>query len=264
MTNHGEWIMSITKTNDKGQILHGIHNTKDYERKLFGAVKSRFNENLSRWVSQQRPDHCGSNCFISDDHLTTDDVQAAVDANMERGLNYVMFSMDHLMDAPCLDRFTFDADITYVMAMLEDRSHTWQINDSIEIRDIQSSDISADILDVSDVPEQYQATAYRNMQIVLEVAKSHPNYHWLCAYKDGKKVGSAYALEHNGFVEMDDLWVDEEFRHQRIATTIMKYIAVHTDGIFYLHAAAGATPKEMYAKMGFETVETIYDYYLEW
>ena len=63
---------------------------------------------------------------------------------------------------------------------------------------------------------------------------------------------------------MDDLWVDEAFRHQRIATTIMKYIADQTDGIFYLHAAANATPKEMYAKMGFETVETIYDYYLEW
>lgn len=254
----------ITKAKCNDNILLGIHAAKDYERRLFGSVKSRFNENLSRWASQLRPDHCGSNCFIPDDHLTTDDVQAAIDANMERGLNYVMFSMDHLMDAPCLDRFTFDADITYVMAMLKDCSHTWQVNNSIEIRDIQTSDISADILDVSDVPEQYQAAAYRNMQMVLEVAKSHPNYHWLCAYKDGKKVGSAYALEYNGFVEMDDLWVDEAFRHQRIATTIMKYIADHTDGIFYLHAAANATPKEMYAKKGFETVETVYDYYLEW
>ena len=256
--------MSITKTNNKDQILHGIHDTKDYERRLFGAVKSRFNENLCRWVSELRPDHCGSNCFIPDDHLTTDDVQAAVDASMERGLNYTMFSMNRPMDAPCLERYDFDTDITYVMAMLEDRSHTWQINDSIEIRDIQTSDISEDILDVSDVPEEYKAAAYRNMQIVLEVAKSHPNYHWLCAYKDGKKVGSAYALEHEGFVEMDDLWVDEAFRSQRIATTIMKYIAEHADGIFYLHAAANATPKDMYAKMGFEIVETVYEYYLEW
>lgn len=142
-------------------ILQGIHATKDYERRLFGAVKSRFNENLCRWVSQMRPDHCGSNCFIPDDHLTTDDVQAAVDANMERGLNYTVFSMSRPMDAPCLERFSFDTDITYVMAMLEDHSHLWQVNDSIEIRDIQTSDISADILDVSDVPEQYQAAAYR-------------------------------------------------------------------------------------------------------
>ena len=35
-------------------------------------------------------------------------------------------------------------------------------------------------------------------------------------------------------------------------------------GILYLHADAAATPKDMYAKMGFEIVETVYEYYLEW
>lgn len=40
--------MSITKTNDKVQILQGIHATNDYERSLFGAVK----EQLSQiWIS---------------------------------------------------------------------------------------------------------------------------------------------------------------------------------------------------------------------
>lgn len=48
------------------------------------------------------------------------------------------------------------------------------------------------------------------------------------------------------------------------ATTIMKHFAEHTNGVVYLHAAANATPKDMYAKMGFEIVETVYEYYLEW
>ncbi len=165
-------VLLKKKTEDEDMILRGIHATKDYERRLFGAVKSRFNENLCRWVSQTRPDHCGSNCFIPDDHLTTDDIQSAIDANMERGLNYTMFSMNRPMDAACLDRFAFDMDITYVMAMLEDSSRLWKTNGNIEIRDIQTSDISTDILDVSDVPEEYQAAAYRNMQMVLEIAKS--------------------------------------------------------------------------------------------
>lgn len=257
-------IEIITQPKGMDMILQGIHATKDYERRLFGAVKSRFNKNLCRWVSERRPDHCGSNCFLPDDHLTTDDVQSAIDANMERGLNYIVFSMNRPMDAACLDRYAFDTDVTYVMAMLEDSSHLWKTNNGIEIRDIQTADISTDILDVSNVPEKYQTAAYRNLQMVLEVAKSHPNYHWLCAYKDRKRVGTAYALEHNGFVEMDDLWVAEDYRHQRIATTIMKYIADHTEGIVYLHATANATPKDLYAKMGFKIVETIYEYYLEW
>lgn len=69
--------------------------------------------------------------------------------------------------------------------MLEDNSHLWKTNDNIEIRDIQTPDINTDILDVSDVQKEYQAAAYRSLQMVLEVAKSHPNYHWSCAYKDG-------------------------------------------------------------------------------
>lgn len=36
------------------------------------------------------------------------------------------------------------------------------------------------------------------------------------------------------------------------------------DGIFYLHAEDSRTPKEMYARMGFETVKRTYEYYLEW
>lgn len=162
-------------------ITDGIHAAKDYERSLFGAVKEEFNESLCRWISGVRPDHGDSNCFIPTDLLTTDDIQAAIDANMARGLNYVLFSMNRPMDWPCRERFDFEESVTYIMALLSDRSHQWQTNASVEIRDIQTHDIHADILDVSDVPQQYQEAAYRNMKMVLKVAKAHPEYHWLCA-----------------------------------------------------------------------------------
>lgn len=245
-------------------ILQGIHAANDYERTLFGAVKERFNDKLYRWYSEVRPDHYNSNFFKPISGLTANDVQAAVDFQKKRGIHEVMFSTNTPVDPQCFSGFECVEYSAYVMAMLVDHSYLWQTNDSIEIRDIQSSDISADILDVSEIPEHHREAAYRNMKMVLDVAKTRPEYHWLCAYKDGKRVGNVYALEHNGFVEMDDLWVSEEYRHQRIATTLMKYIADHTDGIIYLHATANATPKDMYAKMGFEIVETVYEYYLEW
>lgn len=246
------------------EMLQGIHATNDYERSLFGAAKERFNDNLYRWYSDVRPDHYNSNFFTPIFDLTFKDVQAAVAFQKQRGIHEVMISTTKPVDPKCVDSFECVEYSAYVMAMLVDRSHLWQTNDSIVIRDIQTSDISADILDVSDVPEQYREAALRNMKMVLEVAKTHPEYHWFCAYKDGNHIGTAYAVEHNGFVEMDDLWVAEEYRHQRVATTIMKYIVDHTDGIIYLHATANATPKDMYAKMGFEIVETVYEYYLEW
>ena len=242
----------------------GINETNDYERMLFGAVKESFSVNLTRWYSDIRPDQVNNNFFEPISDICINDIQTAIDEQKRRGLNYVLIRMNQPMNQQCLENFNFEEDILLVMAMTNDQSHRWKINDAIIIRDIQSSDISADLLDVSSVPEQYKDVALRNMKLVLEVAETHPEYHWLCAYKDGVHVGNVYALEHKGYVEVDDLWIDENYRHQYIGTTLMRYIADHTDGILYLHADASATPKDMYAKMGFETVETIYEYYLEW
>jgi len=245
-------------------ILQGIHAANDYERSLFGAVKERFSEGLYRWYSDIRPDHYNSNFFTPISRLTRKDVTDAVAFQKQRGLREVMFSTVYPVGPSIMEGYDCVEYSAYVMAMLSDRSHLWKTNMDIEIRDIQTHDISADILDVSNIPKQDQEMVYRNMKMVLEVARTHPEYHWLCAYKDGKRVGMAYAVEYNGFVEMDDLWVEEGYRGHRIGTTIMKHIVDHTDGIAYLHATANDTPKEMYAKLGFEIVERVYEYYLEW
>ena len=38
------------------------------------------------------------------------------------------------------------------------------------------------------------------------------------------------------------------------------YIADNFDGIMYLHADEDDTPKDMYAKMGFQAVDKLYEY----
>lgn len=246
------------------QIIQNIHNVNDYERQLFQAMFVYFNDHLYRWHSDLRPDQMNNNFFFPTAPLTCEDIDAAIDLQKKRGLKYVMIRMAKPMESDLQELFGFEEDITYVMALLKNTSSVWKENTNLEIRDIQTSDISADLLDVSSVPEPYRASAYRNMQMVLDVAKENPHYHWLCAYKGEQRVGSVYALCHNGFVEMDDLWVEEEYRNQYIATTLIKYIVSQYGGIVYLHASASATPKNMYARMGFETVETVFDYYLEW
>lgn len=246
------------------RILQGIHRTNDHERHLFQARFERCSAHFDRWYSNIRPDQVNNNFFIPTAPLTCEDIDTAIDIQKKRGLKYVMFRMPAPMESEMKELFSFEEEITYIMALLRDTSSQWKQNDEIEIRDIQTSDISADLLDVSSVPEPWRASAYRNMQLVLDTARENPDYHWLCAYKDGQRVGNVYALCHNGFVEMDDLWVEEAHRGAYIATTLMKYIARQYGGIIYLHAAACTTPKNMYARMGFEIVETVYDYYLEW
>ncbi len=245
-------------------ILQSIHAVNDYERRLFQSEYEQCSHHLGRWYSNLRPDQMNNNFFLPTAPLTCEDIDTAIDLQKRRGLNYVMLRMSKPMEPNLRELFPFEEDITYIMALLQNNSADWKENRDIEIRDIQTSDISTDLLDVSAVPEQYRTAAYRNMQLVLNVAKENANYHWLCAYKDGSRTGSVYALYHQGFVEVDDLWVEEKYRNQYIATTLMKYIVNQYGATVYLHASASATPKNMYTRMGFEIVETIYDYYLEW
>lgn len=231
---------------------------------MFQAVSERCSQTMCRWYSNVRPNQINNNFFLPDVPPTCLDIDTAIDLQKRRGLNYVMIRMFQPMDPELQEMFSFEEDVTNVMVLLNNCSAGWKENPGIEIRDIQTHDISSDLLDVSSVPEAYRTAAYQNMQMVLKAAKEDPNYHWLGAYQDGQYTASVYALCHNDFVEVDDLWVKEEYRNQYIATTLLKYIASQYGGRVYLHASASATPRKMYARMGFETVETIYDYYLEW
>lgn len=133
------------------KILQGIHAANDYERRLFGAVKERFSPNLYRWYSEVRPDHYNSNFFTPISDLTRQDVLAAVDFQKQRGINEAMFRTNCPVDRNCMNGFEYVEYSAHVMAMLVYRGHLWQTNNCVEIRDIQTSDISADILDVSEV-----------------------------------------------------------------------------------------------------------------
>lgn len=205
-----------------------------------------------------------NNFFVPRGDFTAEDIEMAISLQKSCRQSYLMLRMMKPMDNDLRQMFGFDEEITDVMALRQNICRQWKKNNRVEVRDIQTHDVSVDLLDVSSVPEEYREISYRNMQMVLEIAKCHPEYHWLCAYIDGIRVGNVYALCHNGCIEMDDLWIEEAYRKQYVATTLMKYIAEQFEGVIYLHADVTAMPRYMYAKMGFETVETIYDYYLEW
>lgn len=241
-----------------------IHAVNDYERQLFGACRKSFRPNLECWYSSLRPDQMNNNFYFSVGPLRLEDIRAAVETEKARGLNGLMLRMERPMEEDLKKEFGFEEERLLVMALLQDTSGSWKKNRNLEIRDIQTSDISADLLDVSGVPEAYRDLARRNMELVLEVAEGHPEYHWYCGYLNGEHVANVYALSHGGCVEIDDLWVAEGYRHRYIGTSMLKHIAENLPGIKYLHADAARTPREMYTKIGFETVETVYDYYLEW
>lgn len=245
-------------------LLHHIHKCKDFEREIFASHCQPFNEHFDRWHNDLLPQKENNNFFAAIGAYDRSDIEAAIALQKSRGLDYLMIQSNEPMPEHLQKKFGFEEEQTLIMALLHEDSSTWKSNDKLEIRDIQTHDIREDVLDVSNVPEKYRESARRSMEMVLDVADKHPEYHWLYGYLNNEKIASVYILCHDGVIEMDDLWVCQEQRNQYFATTLMKYIAQHFEGTLYLHADASKTPKDMYARMGFETVAKTYEYYLNW
>ncbi len=81
------------------------------------------------------------------------------------------------------------------------------------------------------------------------------------AYIGNKLTASCYSFRLDGMTCIDGLVVDEAFRHQYIATTLIAHIAeTNPNNVLFLHADEMDTPKEMYLKMGFEITDRLYEY----
>ena len=245
-------------------MLKKIGEVEDFERNMFGARKRPFSEHMERWISQIRPDQLNNNFFEVKGKLTFGEIEDAIAQEKDRGLHELLIRSGKPLDRLWGDVYDFQPGVQHTMVLLRDKSQSWQENTDITIRDIQKEDISQDLLNVSMVPEEYREQAYRNMKLVLTTAQVYPEYHWLCAYAEGKMVGMLCALTHGGYTVMDDLWVDPQYRNRYIATSLMRYAAQNIGGTLFLHVDGDTTLPEMYGKMGFSTVKTDYEYFLSW
>ena len=250
---------------DHTELVRSVRRTNDYERRIHGAMRLHLNAHMDKWVNDALPDKLNNNFFAPLAAVTRKDIEDAILLQKKDDHTALMFRMSEPMDPQLIREFGFEEEITHIMALLDNRlAAAWRTNPDITIRDNQQEDLTAAMLDVSTTPPEYRTAALRSMKQAVQVSKKHPEYHWLFAYKDGKPVGSCYALCKNGVIEMDDLEVHPEHRGQYIATTLLKHIVSHFDGTLYLHADSAATVHDMYSRMGFTTVDTTYDYYLEW
>ena len=247
-------------------LLQNNHEANPYGIGMKAILKP-FNAHLMRWYNDDNPEHYNQNFYTATAPLTREDIATALDHHKQIGAHHLLLKTQGPLDDKIVEEFELEADHTYIMALQDkSKSKDWKTNECIVVKDIGNADIFDVFYEhaVSACPEKYREQVAISMSEALNECKTHPEYRWFAAYKDGKVVGDCYALCYNGVLELDDLSVDKEHRKQYIATTIMKYIADHFDEVIYLHAAVNKTPKDMYAKMGFEILETSYEYFKEW
>ena len=167
------------------------------------------------------------------------------------------------------ERFSLEECCTETMLLRNKQKNieAWKCNPDVIIHDSASSDVLADLLqiDIETFASDYGEDFIRRRDArYVKKAMETPGFHYYVAYLDRKVAGSCYACAIDGYVVMDALVVREAFRKRYVATTLMKHIASQFKEEMFLHADADDTPKEMYRKMGFETVDELYEYLKMW
>lgn len=220
--------------------------------RLFSASHT-VSEHLTKREDSELRDKYDHNAFCYYSQPSADEVRAALAYQKERGDTFLKLEGYE----PLADAFGMECEETLTMVLPPETDiRNWKTNPDVSIKAPDADQLEQHEL-------KYYGPLYGDDFTVRNNRNLREKLTYLGAYLGGKLVGDCYIFASDGYVCMDGLLVDEDFRHQYIAMTLMKHIAEKAQErgeILYLHADSEDTPKELYAKMGFQTVDKLYEY----
>ena len=253
-------------------LMDEISRIRKAERsfKMLFSQKCAFSEHLEKWQDDDLYDMYDHNQFVPLlDDPTDKELEQAIAYQHQLGRGFLKLDTREKLDEALTERFSLEKCCTETMLLQNKQKNIegWKCNPDVIIHDSASSDVLADLLqiDIETFASDYGEDFIRRRDArYVKKAMETQGFHYYVAYLDGKVAGSCYACAIDGYVVMDALVVREAFRKRYVATTLMKHIASQFKEEMFLHADADDTPKEMYRKMGFETVDELYEYLKMW
>lgn len=220
--------------------------------RLFSASHT-VSKHLTKREDSELRDKYDHNAFCYYSQPSADEVRAALAYQKERGDTFLKLEGYE----PLADAFGMECEETLTMVLSPETDiRSWKTNPDVSIKAPDADQLEQHEL-------KYYGPLYGDDYTVRSNRRLREKLTYLGAYLGGKLVGDCYIFASDGYVCMDGLLVDEDFRHQYIAMTLMKHIAEKAQErgeILYLHADSEDTPKELYAKMGFQAVDKLYEY----
>lgn len=253
-------------------LMDEISRIRKAERsfKMLFSQKCAFSEHLEKWQDDDLYDMYDHNQFVPLlDDPTDKELEQAIAYQHQLGRGFLKLDTREKLDEALTERFSLEECCTETMLLRNKQKNieAWRCNPDVIIHDSASSDVLADLLqiDIETFASDYGEDFIRRRDArYVKKAMETQGFHYYVAYLDRKPAGSCYAYAIDGYVVMDALVVREAFRKRYVATTLMKHIASQFKEEMFLHADADDTPKEMYRKMGFETVDELYEYLKMW
>ncbi|MCR4615267.1 MAG: GNAT family N-acetyltransferase [Clostridiales bacterium] len=227
------------------------YKTRKNEERFISLFSERkpFSEHLMKWEDNFLPDKYDQNFFEYCGQPTKEEFAKAVQYQKEQGAGFIKLEGDD----PLSDRFGLEESVTITM-LLRSGETNWTVNPAVTFRTPSIKELEE--LEVKHFSSLYgEDFTRRNIRRLYEKLKYHG------AYLDGTLVGACYSFCSDGLTCIDGLIVDEAYRKKYVATSLIAYVKdSYPDTILFLHADDDDTPKEMYTKMGFETVDKLYEY----
>ena len=225
--------------------------TRKNEEHLISMFSKRkpFSEHLLKWEDELLPDKYDQNFFEYSGQPTKEEFEKAIQYQKEIGAAFIKLEGDE----PLENSFALEAGVTLTM-LLKSNGAKWRVNPVLEFR-IPS------VEELEELEVKHFGSLYGEDFTRRNIRRQYEKLTYHGAYLDGKLVGSCYSFSRDGVTCIDGLIVDEEYRKRYIATSLIAYVRdSYPDTYIFLHADEDDTPKEMYAKMGFETVDRLYEY----
>ena len=220
--------------------------------RLFSTFHA-FSEHLTKREDNELRDKYDHNAFCYSGQPTEDELRAALAYQKARGDAFLKLEGYE----PLANAFGMECEETVTMVLPKGTDISgWKANPEVSIR-------TPDFDQLEQHELKYYGPLYGEDFTVRNNRHLREKLTYLGAYLGGKMAGDCYIFASDGYVCMDSLLIDEAFRHQYIATTLVKHIAEKAQergAVLYLHADPEDTPKDMYAKMGFQAVDKLYEY----
>lgn len=212
-----------------------------------------FSEHLVKREDNQLRDKYDHNCFFYSGQPTAEEVNRALEYQKARGDCFLKLEGY----APLENAFGLEQEVTWTMALpARVDISCWHTNPAVQIQRPDFAQLEKLELDYYG-PLYGEGFTVRNNRRLREKLTYHG------AYLENRLVGCCYSYKAGSCVCMDSLLVSSDSRHQYVATTLLHTMAsmARQDGkTLYLHADADDTPKDLYARMGFVTVDRSYEY----
>lgn len=195
-------------------------------------------------------------------NIQINDIKKAIEYQKQHNCSFIKIDSRFPLNDDLVTTFNLEKSTTLTMVNFSNNNH-FKTNPNVIIKDIQFDSIEDDILNIylKNYQEDYGETFIKQfVSTFCKKAKNDHRLHYLGAYLNNEICGYCYYFDDGNYKVIDGLTVNQEVRHQYIASSLISYIIKTSNSIIYLHADDDDTPKIMYEKMGFKPIDVLYEY----